>query len=147
MEIFEAIKKTEKRIKQGYFLVSAIAIASADNKISKWTLIYQDTKTKNTMDTYVNEGGIEFGKESANEENFHELKISQIKISSKEAISKARKEIDKIAISVIASLISKEKPVWKISIISQDLMATSVEINAVNGKILKKSETVIGKKM
>src|SRR3972149_273044 len=104
MEIFEAIKKMEKsnNIKQGYFIVSAIAIVSGNAKISKWALIYQDPKTRNTLDTYVSEEGIEIGKETNSEEYFDELKINEIKITSKEAIEKARKEISKTAISIIA---------------------------------------------
>ena len=149
MEIFEAIKKMEKsnNIKQGYFLVSAIAIASGNAKISKWALIYQDPKTRNTLDAYVSEEGIEIGKESVAEEDFDELRVNEIKITSKEAIEKARKEISKTAISIIASLVNSEKPAWKISIISQDLMASIVDIDAVTGKIIKKSETAIGKRI
>jgi uncharacterized membrane protein YkoI len=145
MEFSEALKKMEKKEKKG-FLVSAVAIVSGKEDLSRWTLIYQNAETKAILDIHVGEEGVEYGKESSSEEEFKELPVSKIKISSKTAIDKARKEINKIPMSIVVSLINNQSLVWKVSIISQDLTASTVEIDAASGKIIKKSETSIGRR-
>ena len=146
MELSEALEKVEKQKKDGYFLVSAVAIISGKDEASRWALVYQNAEAKNMLDYYVTEEGIQKGEVTKAEEEFKELKIEKVKISASQAVAKSKKEISKTPISIVVSLTNNKKLMWKISIISQDLMASIVEIDAVDGTIIKKSETSIGRR-
>jgi len=146
MELSEALKRMKKEEKDDYILVSAVAIVSGKDEVSRWALVYQNPETRNILDFYVTEEGIQKGEATKGEDEFKELEIEKVKISATRATDKAKKEISKTPISIVVSLTNNKKLIWKVSIISQDLMASTVEIDAVTGDILKKSETSIGRR-
>ena len=142
----EALKRMKKEEKDDYILVSSVAIVSGKDEVSRWALVYQNPETRNILDFYVTEEGIQKGEATKGEDEFKELEIEKVKISATRATDKAKKEISKTPISIVVSLTNNKKLIWKASIISQDLMASTVEIDAVTGDILKKSETSIGRR-
>ena len=146
MELSEALKRMETENTENYSLVSAVAIISGKDEASRWALVYQNPETKNILDFYVTEEETKRGEETKAKEEFKELKIEKVKVSASQAVAKAKKEINKTSISIVVSLTNNNKLIWKVSIISQDLMASTIEIDAVTDEIMKKSETSIGRK-
>ena len=146
MELSEALKRMETQNTENYSLVSAVAIVSGKDEVSRWALVYQNSETRNILDFYVTEEEIKRGEETKAKEEFKELRIEKVKVSASQAVAKAKKEITKTPISIVVSLTNNKKLIWKISIISQDLMASTIEIGAVNGEVITKSETSIGRK-
>jgi uncharacterized membrane protein YkoI len=107
--------------------------------VKEWTLHFYSPETKKIVDCFVADT-VNIGEETPAIKEMQELDTSKIKISSKTALKTVNEEFDKKTISSMISLHKNEKIIWTVSMITQDMMATSFDIDAITGKIIEKRE-------
>ena len=151
MEAEEAIRRAgqDERISslEGYFLCSCFAcINSPDKEVNEWTLLYYNPSIQKVLDCFVNEQFVTPGEETPPIAEIEKADLSQVKISHNTALSIAKENFKGGTISVLITL-HKNPLVWTINLISPAMIATTLDIDAESGKILRKEETSLVRKV
>jgi uncharacterized membrane protein YkoI len=143
MDIMNAIARAQKSEEfpklKDFFLASAFAITDS-NEIKNWTFLFYNKKRNVTIDCFVNDKFVTLDPEAAAISDYKEMKIGKI-IDVNKAVEMAKGKIKNKIVNVLITLVMKEKLIWKISVITADIMATSFEIDAYTGEILKEDST------
>jgi hypothetical protein len=131
---------------QGYFLNSGISILAPDQeKITNWILTYFDPKSKEVVQVFVNEGGIDVKKPDVPvSPNPNELRLSDIKTNGDKMFAKAKEEFAKQRkpLSQVIITIQREKLVnWKFNFVTKTLEIIQVSIDATSGAVLSTNVT------
>ncbi|MCX6815859.1 MAG: hypothetical protein NT120_03335 [Candidatus Aenigmarchaeota archaeon] len=156
MKLNEAIQRAEENENvqrlDGYFLSSTFVCIAEKENITNWTLLYYNPYTNTVVDCFVNEALVTVGEETPALNEQEELRIKDVKIAASKALADARKKFKKSAVNVLISLHRKqfaEKKclVWTIAFITQDMKATSFDIDAATGTMLKEETISLVKKM
>ena len=130
--------KMVKELSRDHILCSAFAFAKNDS-VDEWTLHYYSPKTKQMVDCFVGKS-VTIGDETPAIKEMEELDVSSVKVSSDRAFKIAKKNFQKKEISSMLSLHKKKRITWSVSIITQDMMITRFDIDAISGKIIDKQE-------
>ena len=143
MLLMDAIRKAEndklvKKLSRDHFLCSAFAFIK-DADVKEWTLHFFSPERKTMVDCFVSDT-VTIGEETPAIKDMQELDTCRIKISSERALEIVKKKFDKKAVSSMISLHKKEKIIWTVSMITQDMMVTSFDMDALTGKIIEKKE-------
>lgn len=143
MLLMDAIKKAEsdklvKKLSKDHFLCSAFAFIR-DGIVKEWTLHFFSPKEKKMVDCLVSDT-VTIGEETPAIKDMQELNTKKIKISSEKALKIVKREFDKKTITSMISLRKKKKITWTVNMITQDMMATSFDIDAMTGKIIERKE-------
>lgn len=152
VDVSEAMEKASnssdvKKLKS-YFLCSCFAcIKKTDEKIDHWTLLYYDEKAKKVVDCFVNEKFVTIGDETPPIAEIEKPDFGDLQITAEEAIEKAGENYRKSTLNILITLHQKGSLVWTINFISGDFMATTVDVDAKNGKILKEEETSLVRRL
>lgn len=123
-----------------YFLASVFSIIDDKQDIRDWTLLYYSKKEHRTADCIVNEAMVSVTDVIPAQKGMEKLDLD-IRVSVKDAMGTARKKYSKKIINIMISLHQKERPLWTITMVGADITATSFDIDARTGKILRE-ETV-----
>lgn len=151
MEATEAIEKAMKsedvRKLKSYFLCSCFAcIKSAKDSISEWTLMFYNPDTNKIVDCFVNDRFVTIGEETPPLKEVEEADFGHAVINAGRALDIVSKKFSKSTINVLITL-HRKPPVWTINMITPDMMATTFDIDAKTGKIIKESATSLIRKI
>ena len=143
MLLIDAIRKAEKdravkELSKTHFLCSAFAFIK-DDGVKEWVLHYFSPESKKMTDCVVG-SSVNIGDETPAIKEMEKLDAKKVKVSSDKAIKTAGKDFDKKKISSMVSLHKKDKIVWTVSMITQDMMITSFDVDAMTGKITGRKE-------
>ncbi|MBI4170988.1 MAG: PepSY domain-containing protein [Candidatus Aenigmarchaeota archaeon] len=151
MQLKDAVQKAMNDIKvmglDGYFLASIFSITEEGKDISDWTLLFYNPETKKTRDCFVNEKFVTLGEEMPAQKEMKELVTSGMKVKVTEAIDTALKNFDKKIINILISLHTTERVVWTITVVAADITATSFDIDAGTGKVLREETVSLMKRL
>jgi uncharacterized membrane protein YkoI len=144
MKILDAIERAQKsgefsKLKD-FFLASAFACITENEDIKNWTLLFYNKKRNVAVDCFVNDKFVTFDAEMPAMDDYKELKFDKI-IPVEKAINIAKEKVNIKIVNILITLVMKESVLWKISVITIDIAATSFEIDASNGEILKEDRT------
>ncbi len=125
----------------GYFLNSAISILPPNQEnITDWILTYYSPKSKDVVQVFVKEAGVEVRKPDAPlAPNLKELRLSDIKTNGDKMFVKAKQEFlkHKKPLSQVIVTIQHDKSVdWRFNFITKTLEIVQVSIDATSGSIL-----------
>ena len=143
MLLIDAIRKAEndklvKKLSKDHFLCSAFAFVR-DGDVKEWILHFFSPERKKMVDCFVG-NSIIIGEETPAIKDMQELDTGKIKVSSERALKIVEKNFEKKIVSSMMSLHGKENIIWTVSMITQDMMITSFDIDAVTGEIIDKKE-------
>lgn len=144
MEVNEAIEKASnnedvKKL-QNYFLCSCFAcVKDKNDKITEWTLLFYNPDKNVVVDCFVNSKFVTIGEETPPLTEIEKPDFDEAKVNVGDAIS-AVKNFKKNTINVLITL-HKSPLIWTINMITPDMMATTFDIDAKTGKILREEET------
>ncbi len=143
MLLIDAIRKAEKdrlvrKLSKNHFLCSAFAFIK-DDSVNEWVLHYFSPESKKMVDCIVG-SAVNIGDETPAIKEMEKLDAKKVKVSSDRAIKIAGKGFEKKTVSSMISLHKKDKVVWTVSMITQDMIITSFDIDALTGKITDKKE-------
>ena len=146
MQVKDAIERAEKsdEVKKlhGYFLCSCFAsIKDKDEKVKEWTLLFYNHEKKVVLDCFVNEKFVTIGEETPPISDVERPDLSGLKITVDEALEKVVKNFSKSIINILITLHSKKSLVWTINLITKDMMATTFDIDANSGEIVREETT------
>ena len=151
MQLEEALRRAMSDIKvmslDDYFLASCFSITEEGKPITEWTLLFYNPKTKKTRDCFVNDKFVTLDDETEAQKEMTELGKELPKIHVEEAIKIAQKKYAKKTINILISLHTIEKLAWAITMIGADITATTFEIDAKTGHILKEDTTSLMKRL
>ena len=157
MNLLDAAEKAEKneniRKLKGYFLGSSFASLLADKKeIAEWTFLYYNPTSNTIVDCVVNEKFITVGEQTQALKEMKEIHPIDMVFDIENVLENLRENFKKIPISTLISLHMKEfsgknKLVWTIAFVAQDLSATSFDVDAITGKILREETTSLTRKL
>ena len=133
----EDVKKLD-----GYFLCSCFAsIRQAGEKIIQWTLLYYNPQINKVVDCFVSDTLVTVGEETPPMAEIEKPDFSELKISVEDALETAKKDSMKSAINILITLHQKGRLIWTINLISSDMIATTIDIDAKTGGVTRKEET------
>jgi uncharacterized membrane protein YkoI len=143
MLLADAVRKAEndklvKKLSKDHFLCSAFAFIK-DDDIKEWILHYFSPENKKMVDCFVS-NTVTIGDETPAIKDMKELNPGKIKITYKKAVTIIKKNFEKKIVSSMISLHQKEKIIWTVSMITQDMMITSFDLDAITGEIIEKKE-------
>ena len=151
MDVSEAIEKASnssdvKNLKS-YFLCSCFAcIKKMDEKIDHWTLLYYDEKAKKVVDCFVNSEFVTIGDETPPIAEIERPNFDDLQINAEDAIEIAARNYRKSPLNILLTL--HQNPLkWTVNFISGDFIATTVDVDAKSGKILRKEETSLVRRL
>ena len=141
MEVSDAIERAKNnedvRKLAGYFLCSCFAcLKQSKDRINEWTLLFYNKKKNTVLDVFVNDKFVTIGDETPPIKEVEEPDFDTVEIGIEEALE-ALKDFKKSTINVLITLHKKGIMVWTISMITTDMMATTFDVDAVTGKIVK----------
>lgn len=142
MEVRQAIEKAGETAKglKGYFLCSCFANIKPGEQIHQWTLLYFNPVENKVLDCFVNDKFVTIGDETPPLAEIEKPNFEQLKIPVEDALETAKKDFRKNAINILITL--HQNPLkWTINLISSDMMATTVDVDANTGKITRREET------
>ncbi len=157
MNLLEAVNKAEhndniKKLK-GYFLGSSFASLYGNNEgISEWTLLYYNPENKSVVDCVVNDKFITVGEATAALKEIEEIHITDVGTDIGTVLKNLEKQLKQQSIGRLISLHKKNldgkwKLVWTVAFITQSMEATSFDVDAVSGKVLKEEKTSLIRKV
>ena len=133
----EEIKKLS-----GYFLCSCFAcIKQSKEEIKQWTLLYYNPDSRKVLDCFVNDKFVTLGDETPPLAEIEKPDFEELKVTVEDALEKAAKDYRKSTLNVLITLHQKQRLVWTINLISGDMMATTVDVDAKTGEITRREET------
>lgn len=152
MDVRQAIEKasnsSDVRKLKSYFLCSCFAcIKKMDEKIDHWTLLYYDEKARKVVDCFVNDKFVTVGDETLPIAEIEKPNFDDLQITAEEAIGKASENYRKSTLNVLITLHHKGSLVWTINFISSDFVATTVDVDAKAGKVLREEETSLVRRL
>ncbi len=151
MQAEEAINRAMADIKvmslDDYFLASCFSIIKEGKDIAEWTLLFYNPKTKKTRDCFVNDKFVTLDEELQAQKEMTELGKEPPKIHVEEAIKTAQRKYGKKTINILISLHTTDRTSWAITMIGTDITATTFEIDAQTGKILKEDTASLMKRL
>lgn len=151
MELDEAVKKATGDFKvmslDNYFLASIFSITEDAKAIGEWTLLFYNPKTRTTRDCFVNDRFVTLGEEADAQKEMAELNINDVKIGVHDAVKEAKKLYHKKSINILITLHMAERLAWTITFVGTDITATSYEIDAKTGKLLREQTTSLMKRV
>jgi len=157
MNLNEAVERAERdeHVQQlkGYFLCSSFATLNENqNNIKEWTLLYYSPSSKSVVDCFVSEKFVTVGEETPAVNEIQKLELYNVKIDVSDALSIAEQRFKKKPLNILMSLHKKQinnkaYTVWTLAYITPDMSATSFDIDATSGKILKEERTSLIKRM
>lgn len=151
MNVLDAIERAKnnsdiKKLKD-FFLGSAFTCVKDGEEINQWTILFYNPKTKRVTDCFVNDRFVTPSEETKAIDEIKELNTKNIKVPVEKALEIAKKDITKTIINILISLHKKDVVMWSIGLVSSDMTATSVDINAETGEVIKKEETKLIKQL
>ncbi len=151
MELETAIGKAMSDMKvmslDNYFLASIFSITEEGKDITDWTLLFYNPETKKTRDCFVNDSFVTLGDEMPAQKDMKELNAANMKIGVVEAMDTALKNFNKKIINILISLHTAQQLVWTITLVAADITATSFDIDAETGKVLKEETVSLMKRL
>ncbi len=151
MEVKDAINKAAADFKvmslDGYFLVSVFSITEEGKEITEWTLLFYNAKTGKVRDCFVNDRFVTLGEEQPVQREMEELHTEGMKVSVEEAMHAAMKGFNGKILNILISLHTDGRLLWNITLVATDITATSFEIDAKTGKIIKQQTTSLMTKL
>ena len=152
MQVTEAIRKAQDNedVKKlhGYFLCSCFAcIKSRDDKINEWTLLFYNPEKNVVLDCFVNDKFVTIGDETPPMSGVEKPDFSEARITVEEAMESVSKKFSKTTINILITLHRKGSLIWTINMITSDMMATTFDIDAKTGKILREDTTSLIRKL
>lgn len=152
MQIRAAVEKAESddRIKtlRDYFLGSVFAcIKDKSDVITEWTLLYYNTRTGKAVDCFVNDKFVTVSEETRPVNPVKKMDAGDAHIGVEKAIATASEKFRKKTINILITLHHTEKLVWTLNMISPDLSATTYDIDAANGNIVREETTSLMRKI
>lgn len=151
IELTEAIQRAKanedvKKLKD-YFLCSCFAcIKTSSDKINEWTLLFYNQKKNLVLDVFVNDKFVTIGEETPPLKEVEKPDFDAVKITVEEALA-AVKDFKKSTINVLITLHQKGVMVWTLSMITPDMMATTFDIDAKTGKIIREESTSLVRRL
>lgn len=144
MKILDAMKRVEKSEEfskfKDFFLASAFVCIAENEEVKSWTLLFYNKSRHVTIDVFVNDKFVTFSEETQAMNEFKKLTIGKI-IPVEKVMEMTREKIRSKIVNILITLVMSETTIWKISYITADISATSFELDASDGKILKEDKT------
>jgi len=144
MNVLDAIEMAENnsdiKTLKDFFLGSAFACIKDKEDITKWTILFYNPKTKNVIDCFVNEKSVIPGEETVAMNVIEKLEKEKVKVSFSQALETAKEGLKKNIVNILITLHTKGVPLWSIAIVSSDMTALAVDIDAETGKVIKREE-------
>ncbi len=142
MHVLEAIRMSEEKMqgRKDFFLCSCF-VSSKDFSVRGWTVIFYNPKTKNVVECECSESGVEVSEESRSMKEPRPLVKSEIIKDDSYALGKASSDFSGKPVNVLVSLQTKDRTMWTVSVVTQDLSATIYDIDAKTGEVLRKEKT------
>ncbi len=151
MQLEEALRRAMSDIKvmslDDYFLSSCFSITEEGKPITEWTLLFYNPRTNKTRDCFVNDKFVTLDDEMEAQKEMTELGNELPKMRAEDAIKTAQKKYGKKTINILVSLHTIDKPAWAITMIGADITATTFEIDANTGHIMKEDTTSLMKRL
>jgi len=146
MLLSDAIRKAEKdesikKLSKDHFLCSAFAFVK-NGDVKEWILHFFSPKRKKMVDCFVSDS-VNIGEETPAIKDMQELDPKKVKVSSAQVLEIVKKRFDKKAVSSMISLHKKRKTIWTINMITQDMMVTKFDIDALNGEIINEEKKAL----
>ncbi len=144
MELKTAIEKAknDETIKKldGYFLGSCFAcIKKAKDPINEWTLLF--CKDGKAVDCFVNDGSVTISKETRPLKDVKQGNPEEATVTAETALKLADSKHKKPTANILITLHQKDALVWTITMIDMTMTATSYDIDAKTGNIVKEETT------
>ncbi len=151
MEVKEAIEraKNSKDVKKlkNYFICSCFAcINDSKKEITEWTLLFYNPEKKVVLDCFVNDKFVTLGEETPPMSEIKKPSLDGLKVTAEDALGTVLKNFKKSTINVLITL-HKNPLVWTINMITKDMMATTFDVDASTGKVLREEETSLIRKL
>jgi len=126
----------------GYFLASAFSITEVGRPVDEWTLLFYNPGNKKTVDCIVAQD-VSVGQELPAQKELSELRPDAVKFFLEDAMEAVNSRYSKKTINILISLHSGNKgdPVWTITMVGSDITATSFDIDAISGSVIRE-ETI-----
>lgn len=150
MEAMDAIKNAEGSIQEfkDYFLCSCFAcIKNAGDEIKEWTLLLFNDKTNMVLDIFVNDKFVTIGEETPPIADIERPDMRSARLTAEQALGIASGKFKGGTINVLLTLHQKSSLVWTINMITPAMTATTFEIDAQTGEIIREETTSLIRKL
>lgn len=141
MEVRDAITRAMDDVKvmslDGYFLASAFSMTEEGKGTNEWTLLFYSAKSGKVRDCFVNDKFVTLGEEQPAQKEMAELETGGLEVSAGEAVETATQGFGKKTINILISLHTDKRLLWNITLVAADMTATSFEIDAKTGAVVK----------
>jgi hypothetical protein len=127
--------------KSGYFLGSIFSMTDSSQEISEWTFLYFNPQTNKIRDLAISEKESKLDEEREPRSPVSLLNPNALKISVNDAIGIGLAKLAKSSAKILVTLHQKDCLMWTLTFVSSDLQATTFDIDAQTGEILREETT------